>query len=402
MAIYSYQARNRRNQLVEGIVDALSEETVAQLLAEKDLTIITIKTVNTRSLNLQLARFVRHVRGRDLVIFFRQLAIMIEANVPIVKALRILVRQTENKYLKTVIAGVTEEVDGGARLSDAMSHFPDVFNNFIVNITRSGETSGRLSEVVNYLADQQEKDYDLKAKITGAMIYPAFILMSLFVVGLILMTFVVPQMTAILEDSGVPLPLITRILIAISSFLNHFWWGVLVALIALFFGGNTYLRTPTGRRFIGRIQVKAPIVGGIFQRMYIVRITQSLSTLLRGGVPVAKALAIVRDVVKYSVYETILTETLQEVEEGNLMANSLATAPAVPIMVSQMISIGEETGELEKVLDKVTEFYSREIDNSVRNLSVLIEPVIMILLGIAVGGFIAAIILPMWQLSSSF
>lgn len=401
MPVFSYKARNRRNQLLEGIIDAASEEMVASLLIEKSLTIISIEPMSATSLNLQFFRLIRRVKSKDLVIFFRQLAVMIEANLPIIKALRILVKQTENKYLKTVIASVTDEVDGGEKLSGAMANFPDVFSDFYVNITRSGETSGRLSEVMNYLADQQEKDYDLQSKVKGAMIYPLFIIVALFVVGLILLTFVVPQMTAILKESGVTLPLATRVLIGVSDFFKAHWWQLGIVLVVGGFALTIQSRTVKGRRFINTIKVSIPVFGMIYRQMYVVRIARSLGTLLRGGVPVARALGVVKDVVKNTVYEDILAQTIREVEEGNLIAGSFIESPQIPPMVSQMISIGEETGELEKVLDKITEFYSREIDNSVRNLSVLIEPVIMVVIGVAVGFFVAAIIMPMWQLSAS-
>lgn len=401
MAVFNYKARNRRGQLIEGVVDAVSEEMVANLLMEKSLTIIEIAQIDASAFNWQSLHFFRGVKSRDLVILFRQLSVMIESNLPIVKALRILVKQTRNRYLKTVLAAVTEDVDGGERLSAAMARFPDVFSDFFTSIIKSGETSGRLSEVLQYLADQQERDYDLQSRIRGAMIYPLFIITGLIVVGGILVAFVMPQLVGILADSGVELPLMTRILIGTTNFIAAYWLVLTLAIVGLGTGLTMYIRTDQGRRTFNRFKVSVPVFGGIFRQVYLIRITRSLSTLLRGGVPISRALSVTRDVIRWTVFEDVLSQTIRDVEEGNLIAQSLSASREVPPLVIQMISIGEESGELEKVLGKVTDFYSREVDNSVRNLSTLIEPIVMVVLGIAVGCFMAAVITPMWQLASA-
>jgi len=401
MAVFSYRARNRSNQKIEGMVDAMSEEAVAALLTDKDLAVISIERVTANHLVWQLAHIFKKVKSKDLVVLFRQLSVMIEANVPIVKSLRILIRQTNNEYLKTVLAGVTDEVEGGDKLSGALASYPDVFSNFQVNIIRSGETSGRLSEVMEYLADQQEKDYDLQSRVKGAMVYPLFILTGLVVVGFIMMAFVVPQMTSILTESGVQLPFATRMLIGTSGFLAAYWWAI--GLLAVVFGTafGFYARTNAGKLTIMTVLIHLPIFGMMLKQMYVIRIMRSLSTLIKGGVPIAKALMVARDIVSNSPYQLILDQTIKDVEEGNPIAQSLAGHSEIPVMVAQMISIGEESGELDKVLDKISVFYGREIDNSVRNLSTLIEPIVMVMLGIAVGVFVAAIIMPMWQLSAN-
>jgi len=403
MSIFSYKAENEDGRIVEGMVDAVSAETVANLLSEKGLAVISIIEKDTGKLSDTINSIISRVKVRDLVIFFRQLSVMIKANLPIVRALNILVKQTRNQYFKVVIAGIADEVDGGAKLSDSMSSFPAVFGNFYINVIRSGETSGRLSEVIDYLADQQEKDYDLQSRIKGAMIYPAFIVVGLLGVGFILMTFVVPQMTGMLLEAGVDLPLATRILIGLSSFLRGFWW--LIAIVIVFGGGGLFYfvrQTESGIRMLDSLKLKSPIFGKIFQKIYIVRISRSLSTLIRGGVPIARALEVVREIVGNRIYRDILDSAIEGVDEGNSLSESLAPHKEMPIMVSQMMSVGEETGRIDEVLEKMTDFYSREIDASVTNLSTLIEPFIMVILGVGIGVFVAAIIMPMWQLSAAF
>jgi type IV pilus assembly protein PilC len=402
MSIFLYKARDKRDQLVEGVIDAVSENAVAVLLAEKGLSPIEIKKQLAEDFERQILGFLNRVRVKDKVVFFRQLSVMVDASLPIVKSLRILVKQNQNKYFKSVISSVADDVDGGAKLSQAMAKFPRVFADFYTNIIASGETSGRLSEVMEYLADQQEKDYDMQSKIKGAMIYPAFIFSGLVVVGLVVMIFVIPQMTTMLKESGVELPLATRVLIGSSDFLSNYFIYILIAIIGVVASLFYYKKTTGGRRIFDLIKIKVPVFGTIVTNVYIVRITRSLNTLLRGGVPASKALKTVRRIVGNAIYEEMLDQTIKEVDEGSSISDSLIASRHMPILVSQMISVGEESGKLEEVLGKLTGFYTREVDNAIANLSILIEPIIMIFLGIMVGSFVAAVIMPMWQLSAAF
>ena len=402
MAIFSYEAKTRNGQTVEGMIDADSKESVASLLADKKLIVLAIEKKGTiKSLN-QGFLFFNRVKIKDLVFFFRELAVMIESDLPIVTILRILVKQTNNKYFKTVIADVADEIEGGAKLSEAMKNFPNVFGNFYINMVASGETSGRLSEVVNYLADQQEKDYDLRSRVKGAMYYPAFIIAALFAVGTMMMIFVIPQLTGVLHESGVELPLTTKLLIGVSGFLVAWWWLVLGLIIIFILAINVLIKTDQGEYWLDWSKLKVPIFGGIYREIIMVRITRSLNTLMAGGVPITEALQIIRELVDNRVYEKILDKSISDVEEGSTLSDSLMTdVNYIPLSVSQMISVGEETGKLEKVSTKLADFYQREVEASIRNLAVLIEPIIMIILAVAVAIFVLAVITPMWQLSSS-
>ncbi len=403
MPIYYYKARNKNGEYLEGLMDSASSESVAQILLSKKLAIleISLKPKNSYTFILNKLLFKR-VSSKDLVIFFRQISVMLDANLPLVKALKILSVQAENKTLKNIIVGLADEIDGGSPLSSAMAFYPEVFSGFYVNIVHSGETSGRLSEVMNYLADQKEKDYELQSKIKSAMIYPVFVLVLLLAVSFIVMTFVIPGITETLAESGAELPLITRVLIAMSSFLRDFWWLVISLVFLLSFFVVFWSKTDSGKRIIDIVKLKIPIFGGIYKNIYIVRICLSFATLIRGGVPIATSLGIVKDVVDNSVYADILAKAMASVDEGNSISEAFSNNSYIPIVVPQMMEVGEESGKLDEVLTKVSDFYTKEIDNTVRNLSVLLEPFIMLVLGLGVGLFIAAVILPMWQLSSSF
>jgi type IV pilus assembly protein PilC len=254
---------------------------------------------------------------------------------------------------------------------------------------------------MNYLADQKEKDYDLESKVKGAMIYPAFILAVLGVVGFIAMAFIIPNITALLVESGAPMPLLTRILMGVAGFFNHFWWLIIIIVVGFAGGWLAWIKTEMGRNFFDQAKLRIPVFGKIFRQIYIVRICRSFATLIRGGVPIATALDIVKEVADNKVYEKILAEAVKAVDEGNPLSEALLD-PNIPVVVSQLVSVGEETGKLDEVLERAAEFYAREVDNMVKNLSTLIEPAIMVFLGLTVGLFVAAVILPMWQLSSSF
>jgi len=403
MPVFSYRARDKRGKIAEGAVDAFSVDAVANLLTDKGYIIVDIKKEDMKKSKEFSLDFLKRVSNKDLVIFFRQLAVMVSANLPIVSALRILIRQTEDKYLKVVVAGIADEVDGGTKLSVAMSAYGKVFSPFFTSVIASGETSGRLAEVMDYLADQQEKDYDLRARVRGAMIYPALIISGLVIVGYIVMTFVIPKTTEMLIDSGADLPMITKILIVFSDFFKNN--ALLVALLIVgSVVGSWYAvkRTKDGRRLFDWIKIKMPVFGEIFTMIYMVRITRSFATLLKGGVPIDESLESVSNVVGNQIYKDILTQAIKDVDEGNALSESLAEYDEIPLMVSQIINVGEESGRLEETLNRLTDFYTREINNKINNLSTLIEPLIMIFMGIAVGAFVAAVIMPMWQLSAVY
>lgn len=398
---FDFRAKDVSGKDIEGVIDTASEQVAQDTLAERQLFVVSI-TPRERVPKLQSIQFLNRVKPKELVIFFRQLSTMSAATLPLVSALRILVKQTESARLKTIISEIADEVDGGTRLSQAFGRHPEVFNDFYVNMVRSGETSGHLDEVLSYLADQREKDFDLTSRIHGAMVYPAFIMSAMVVVGIIMMVFVVPRLTAVLLESGGELPFATRILIGTSSVMSRFWWVLLAGAVALAAGLRFGLKQRPVRRQLDWLKIKLPLFGKLFQRIYIIRFTRSMTTLLKGGVPLPRALEITSDVVGNAVYKDLIRRTMKQVQDGNPIASEFLASAEVPVMVSHMLSVGESTGQLEQILDRLTQFYSREIDHLVTNLVSLVEPLIMIVMGVAVGTMVAAIIMPMYNLASSF
>lgn len=346
--------------------------------------------------------FFNRVPPKDLVIFSRQLSVMISADVPVVQAMKVLVRQTANKNLRTVVANLAADVEGGSKLSTALSRYPHIFDDFFVNIIRSGETTGKLDEVLDYLATQKEKDYDLSSKIKGAMIYPAFILFGLVAVGVIMMIFVIPKLTDVLKESGASLPFSTVILIGASDFMKNYWWLLLIALIATVAGVRYLISFPVGRKYWDGMKLKLPVFGPLFQRIYMVRFTRGLATLLTGGVEMVGSLKIAGDITGNAVYKDLVAQTVKEVEDGNSITTVFARSKEIPVMMTQMLGIGEQAGKTDVILERITDFYTREIENMVRNLTTLMEPIIMLVMGVAVGIMVSAILLPMYNLATQF
>ena len=379
-------------------MESSAEEPAVAILREKELVVITL-TPHIEGLVSRASAFkLRKVKAKDLVVFSRQLSVMISATVPIVQALDILKSQTSNKTLSEVIDAMGEDVDGGMKFSEALAQHPEAFNEFYVSMVKAGEASGKLDDTLDYLAVQQERDYELAGKIKGAMMYPGFVVTAMVAVGIVMMIFVVPQMTQMLVDSGVELPLTTKILIGASQLLKNYWWLLLVLLIGLVAGLRAWIATPSGRLALDSAKIKLPVFGNLFRTIYLVRFTRSLSTLMGGGVPVAQALEIVAHVVGNAVWKRMLLETTARVREGNTISSQFLLSQVFPASVGHMISIGEQTSRLEEILNTLTSFYSKEIDTLVETMVSLIEPMIMVVMGVAVGGMVASILMPMFSL----
>lgn len=401
MAIYEYKAKNMDGQSVTGVVEAPSENVATDVLKEKALIILSISERKQFTLFQSSLGFLRRVPQRDIALFARQLAVMISATVPIVQSLRILVKQTSNINFKIIISEVADEVDGGAKLSQTLARYPTVFSDFFIHMIRSGETTGKLDETLNYLADQQEKDYDLTSKIKGSMTYPIFILSGLVIVGVMMMIFVIPQLTSVLKEGGAAIPLSTRLLIGTSDFLRNFWWVLVILIVGAVIGARFIMGTPWGKNQIDRIKMRLPIFGNIFQRIYLVRFSRSLSTLIVSGITLTRSLEIVADVIGNSVYRELTLKTIKEIEDGNSISSVFSQSKDIPPMLSQMMAVGEQTGKLDFVLDRLANFYARELENSVTNLVSLIEPLILVIMGVAVAMLVVSILLPLYNLSSA-
>jgi len=402
MAIFDYRAKDQTGNTVSGVVESPSIAVATEILEDRRLIILSVKERKKSVLFQSSIGFLNRVPMREVVIFSRQLAVMISTSVPIVQALRILVKQTSNINFKIIISNLADEVDGGAKLSQSLGRYPQVYSDFYVNMVRSGETTGKLDEILVYLADQVEKDYDLTRRIRGAFIYPAFILLSLVGVGTVMMVYVIPQLTAILQESGQALPFSTRLLIGVSNFITHQWYVVILLLVGLVVGYVYAGRTVAGRKFLDRWKLKVPVFGKMFTKIYLTRFCRSIATLIAGGIPLTKTLEITADVIGNVTYKDITLRTIKVIEDGSSIATVFAQeSKVVPPMLSQMMAVGEQTGRLDIILGKLGDFFNKEVEVTVTNMVSLLEPFIMIVMGVAVGVMVTAIMVPLYNLSNA-
>lgn len=395
MLTFNYQARNAKTgQKVKAQVQADNEQAAAKLIHDQGLTPLSIKLESSSS----GGRF-RHIRTKDKVLFSRQMSTLINAGLPLVQSLRSVAAQTTNKALRVVITQVIADVEAGIAFSQALAKHPTVFNRVYVSLVAAGESSGTLDKTLERLADQQEKDADILSKVRGAMIYPCIVLLVMMAVVTFMIVKVLPTVQSIYKGlPGVSLPLVTRILLAVSHFVTHFWWIVLILLGLAIFFGSRWARTLGGRQVIDRVKMKAWPVGTLFMKMYMARFARTGTTLVASGVPLLQMLSITGEAVDNVHIQASLKKAADKVKGGKSLAESLDGDRNFLELVPNMLKIGEQSGALETMLAKVADYYEKEVDNEVKNLSTIIEPVMMIIMGIFALIIVAAILLPIYGL----
>lgn len=401
--LYIYKARSPEGEEKTGSIEAASVESALASLQSRNLIVISLEPEGDGKPWYQRGiRIFEYVSARDVVIISRQLSTLFEAKVPVVDSLKVLSSEAANPTLKKHLGEILEDIQGGTSISGALAKHPQVFSNFYVSMVRSGEESGKLDEVFLYLADYLERSYDLSTKAKNAFIYPAFVLSAFVIVMAIMLTVVVPRLSSILTETGQAIPFYTRLVIGFSNFLRRFGW----ILILMSGGGGValwrYILTDTGKMALARFQISVPIIGELYRKLYLARFSDNLQTLLAGGVSIVRALEITGDVVGNLVYKSIINDATEAVKSGSPISEALGRYPEVPLLVSQSIRIGEETGKLDFILATLAKFYRREVDNAVDNMVGLIEPVMILGLGLGVGVLVAAILIPIYNISTSF
>ncbi len=406
---FQYTARTKEGKLESDILESSSLEAAISTLQNQLLIIIEIKpfeeaeNLTFNILMKQLNAFLNRIKNEDVVLFSKQMAILIQAKVPLVQSLRVMAKQTENLNFRSIINAVADNVDAGMIFSRALSKYPHVFSNFFIQMTRSGEISGRLEETLTYLSDYINKQYLLNSKARGAMIYPAFIVGAFIIVGVLMLIFVIPNLTSILVESGQKLPLVTRILIGTSNFMKS--WGWLVFLIfgaIIYFTVISIKKSPEWRYAYDGLKLRLPIFGQLLKKIYLARFSETLSTLSSAGIAISQSLEITADVVGNSVYRRIILEADEAVRKGSNISVVFARYPEILPMVTQMISIGEQTGKLDSILKQISDFFTEEVNRAFDNMVNLIEPILIVVLGVGVGILVAAILLPIYNLVNAF
>jgi type IV pilus assembly protein PilC len=396
---FKYEAINQAGKKQKGIVEALTKRSAIEILIHNNLRVLSLKELQQIKMLDDIQRLWEGVSARDFVMFSRQLAVLIEAKVPLMVALESIAAQLDNRFFAMRIKAIVAEIDGGSSFSDALSKHKDTFSDFYVNMVKAGEASGNLQKSLTDLADNIEKNYELTSKLKSAMYYPAFILTAMLGVGFIVMTNVMPPLLSMLRETKAKIPLQTKILMAVSDFLTNYWWLVIPFVLVAIAGMIYYIRTEDGRKEFDQAILKIPIVGKILKNIYIARFAENLATLVSSGLPITNALLITSDVVGNEVFRAIIKEAAEEVKKGGSISKIFDKYVLMPPVVVQMIHIGESTGRIDYSLSKVTDFYAKEADRMVKNFTTLIEPVIMVILAGAVGVLVSAVILPIYQVA---
>lgn len=399
MLTYTYVARDKTTgKRVKAEVQANNEQEAYKLVGNEGLAPIEIKAKD-ESLSFITARFKR-VRSKDKVLFSRQLSTLINAGLPIIQALRIVSSQTHSKPLKVVISDLIADVEGGTSLSAAAAKHPQVFNQVYVSLLAAGETSGTLDLALERLANQQEKDAEIVSKVRGALIYPALVLVVMIGVVSFMLVKVLPQVEIIYKGlPGVSLPLVTKVLLDVSHILIKYWEWMIIGIIALIFLGSRWARTLGGKQVIDTFKMKAWPIGHLFMKMYMGRFARTASTLVASGVPLIQVLEVTSDAVNNVRIASSIKKAIEKVKGGKALSESLNGDPNFLPLVPSMLSIGEQSGSLEKMLEKTAEYYEKEVDEEVKNISSIIEPVMMIVLGVIAFTIVAAVLLPIYGLA---
>ena len=401
--LYEYIASTMEGESKSGSIEASSIDVAISALQSRNLIITDIRPAKQSGSILERLngfKIFNKVKYKDVVILSRQLATLFEAKMAVLDSLRLLAGQTNSVRLKEGLTQITEDIKGGSSLSVAMAKQPDIFSSFYVNMVRSGEESGKLEEIFIALADHLERSYELNSKTKNALIYPAFVIATFFVVMILMLTFVIPKLTSILVEVGQKIPIYTRILIAVSNVFKNFG--------AFIFGGMAvggvflwrYAKTKNGSMAVSRFQTSFPVVGALYSKFFLSRLTDNMETLLSSGVPAVRTLEITADVVGNDVFRDILLTAANEVKGGKSISEAISAYQEIPTMVSQMIKTGEETGKLNFMLKTLGKFYKKEVDNAVDTLVGLIEPVMIVVLGGAVGILLVSILGPIYNITA--
>ncbi len=394
---FAYKVRDRSGNVVTGTLLGDSELLVLQKLREMGYTPLEVgkhKAGLKMEINLRPGR----VKLKELSLFSRQFATMVNSGLPILRALSILADQTESKELQKTLVAVRTDIEQGSSLSGAMAKHPKAFNDLYVAMIKSGETGGVLDNVLLRLADQIEKDVHLRQKVKSAMTYPVVVVILVMGILAAMLLFIVPQFKNIYDQLGGKLPLPTRILLAVSNGLRTFWWAFGLMTIGAIFGFKRYKKTETGRTMIDAFKLKVPVFGNLFHKTALARFSSTLGMLLRSGVPILQALDIVADTVNNRTISKAVTDVQGSVREGESIAKPLSKHAVFPPMVVQMLAVGEETGAVDTMLDKVSDFYNNEVEATVDALTSLIEPLLIALIGGAVGAAVVALYMPMFNI----
>lgn len=398
--LFSYAALDKDGGKREGTIDAPSMDAAISSLQRRGYTVSAVDPLAKKSiLQFEFTMFER-VSNKEIVIFSRQISTLFEAQVSALKVFRLLSAESDNKLLQRTLTQVADDIQGGSTISKALAAHPDIFSPFYINMIRAGEESGRLDQVFGQLADHLDRTYEVMSKARNALIYPIFVIATFLGVMTLMLTLVIPRISAIIADSGQEVPIYTKIVIGLSDFVSSY-----IVFILLFGGVGgvflwRFLRTEVGARAFDEFKLMVPYIGNLYKQLYLSRIADNFSTLLGSGLSMLQTLEITGEVVGNRVYREILDETLIRVKGGSTVSDTFGEFPEIPGVMTQMVKVGEETGSLPKILETLAKFYRREVNNAVDTLINMIEPAMIVALGLGVGVLLAAVLMPIYNIAT--
>ncbi len=398
--LYKYQTLSLEGKKEEGNIDAASLDIAISSLHKRGLTVAEIHPVEAKNKSGFLARFTQRVSNKDVVILSRQLATLFQAQVSALRVFKLLAGEVENPILRDALAEITDDLQGGSSISKALSKHPKIFSDFYVNMVRAGEETGKLDDTFLYLADHLDRTYEVTSKARNAFIYPSFVVIVFIGVMVLMFTLIIPKISIIIKESGQEIPIYTKIVFWASDFFVNYGVFLAAGLVICIFLLIRFLRTNEGKIEMDRAKISYPYVGDLYRKLYLSIIADNMHTMVVSGIPMLKAIEITSNVVGNAVYREILSTAAADVKGGSPLSNALSRYHEVPGILVQMIKVGEETGELGSILDTMAKFYQREVNNAVDVIVSLIEPVMIVGLGLGVGILLASVLLPIYNIAS--
>lgn len=404
--LYTYTAKNKDGEIISGNLDALSEESAVSILQQAGLVVLKLERKSEEKKYAKALSFFERVSLKELSAYTRQLSILMEAQIPLIESLNALASQTVNSTLKSITIQISSDIEAGLSFSDALSKYPAVFSDFFVNMIKASELTGRLDSSLSYLADYYETQDKLNSKVRNAMIYPIFVLVMFLVVMIIMVVVVIPQLEGVITESGITpdeLPTISRIMFGVGNFLKNYYLGIIAAISVIAIVVVNYFKSEEAQGLASTLFLNFPVIGNFLKKLYISRFAETLSVLIKGGIPIVSALEISANVIGNNFYEDTILKIAQGIKEGSNMSTLIMNYPEFfPPVVSQMMAVGERTGTLDQILDKIAKNYSREVDELAGSLTEIIQPILIVFLGILVGLLVAGVIMPIYQIAQQF
>jgi type IV pilus assembly protein PilC len=395
----NYQARTKEGEIKLGTIEASSREAALDLLEKYGLFATFLEEIKVVPIYQRKIKLFERIPRGEIVSFTRQTAILFKSRIPVVEIFYTLGKQTKNQLFKQKIMDIAESVEGGSSLSAALAHHPKIFNQFFVSIVKSGEVSGELPEVLDYLADHLERDHDFQSKIIGAMIYPVLVLLVVFVVMAAMFLYVIPKLGGVVKEMGVEPPLVTKIVLSMSVFYQKWWLILTVIFIILIIWIFRFAKSQQGKKIFDKSFLRFPIIGDFIQKVALTRFAENLATLISGGVPIAQSLEITADIVGNDVFKTIILEARDGVKKGETISSILEKYPQiVPPLFTQMTLVGERAGQVSPALKNIVSFYRKDVDRKLENFVAFLEPLMIIFLGIVVAGLMVSVLMPIYQI----